>query len=80
MAKNNAANERIKRDYFRFLSEARGRDQVTIDRAAKSLARFEESTRQKEFRRFHREQAMKFKRQLAETVSTRTDEKLSKGP
>ncbi len=78
MAKNNAPNERIKRDYFRFLSEARGRDQVTIDRAAKSLARFEESTSRKDFRRFHREQAMKFKRQLADTVSARTGEKLSK--
>ena len=45
MTKTNAANERIKRDYFRYLKEALGRDEATIDGVAKSLARFEESTR-----------------------------------
>lgn len=78
MARHNAANERIKRDYFRFLAEARGRDEATIDRAAKSLARFEEATAHKDFKRFHREQAMAFKRRLAETVNVRSGEKLSK--
>ncbi len=78
MAKHNAANERIKRDYFRFLAEAKGRDTATIDRVAKSLARFEDSTGRKDFKRFHREQAMAFKRRLAEQVNARTGETLSK--
>lgn len=78
MAKHNAANERIKRDYFRFLKEARGRDEATIDRVAKSLARFEDSTGRKDFRRFHREQAMAFKRRLGEAVNARSGERLSK--
>jgi hypothetical protein len=39
MTKHNAANERIKRDYFRYLAETRGRDEATIDGVAKSLAR-----------------------------------------
>lgn len=44
MARHNAANERIKREYFDFLREAKGRDESTIDRAAMALARFENST------------------------------------
>ena len=78
MTKHNAANERIKRDYFRYLAEAKGRDEATIDGVAKSLARFEESTRKKDFKRFHREQAMSFKARLAEAKNARTGEKLSK--
>lgn len=78
MAKNNAANERIKREYFLFLAEAKGRDTATIDRVAKSLARFEESTGYKDFKRFHREQAMAFKRRLVAQVNARTGETLSK--
>ena len=78
MAKYNAANERIKRDYLRYLKDARGRDEATIDRVAKSLARFEESTGRKDFKRFHREQAMSFKARLASTTNARTGERLSK--
>lgn len=78
MTKHNAANERVKRDYYRYLKEAKGRDEATIDAAAKSLARFEESTGRKEFRRFHREQAVAFKRRLADAVNARTGERLSK--
>src|SRR6185369_1373290 len=78
MAKHNASNERVKRDYFRFLAEAKGRDTATIDRVAKSLARFEVDTRHKEFKRFHREQAVAFKRRLGEQLSERSGERLSK--
>ncbi|MEA3539708.1 MAG: tyrosine-type recombinase/integrase [Pseudomonadota bacterium] len=78
MAKHNAANERIKREYFRYLKEARGRDEATIDGVAKALARFEESTKWKDFKRFHREQAMAFKARLAEAHNARTGERLSK--
>lgn len=78
MTKTNAANERIKRAYFRYLKEAHGRDEVTIDGVAKSLARFEEATAAKDFKRFHREQAMTFKKKLAEAMNERTGERLSK--
>lgn len=78
MTKHNAANERVKRDYYRYLKEAKGRDEATIDAVAKSLARFEASTKRKDFRRFHREQAVAFKRALADAVNARTGERLSK--
>jgi integrase len=78
MSKPNPGNERIKRDYFSYLRDAKGRDDATIDGVAKSLARFEESTRYKDFRRFHREQAVAFKARLAEAFNMRTGERLSK--
>lgn len=78
MTKTNAANERIKREYFRFLREAHGRDEATVDRIAKSLARFEAATKARDFKRFHREQAVAFKAQLAEAPNVRTGERLSK--
>lgn len=76
--KINAQNERLKRDYFQYLREAHGRDEATIDGAAKALARFEDSTGRKPFKRFHREQAVAFKKRLADTVNARTGERLSK--
>ena len=78
MTKTNAANERVKRDYLRYLKEARGRDEATLDRVAKSLVRFEDDTGRKDFRQFHREQAMAFKRRLAETKNSRSGAQLSK--
>ena len=78
MTKHNAANERIKREYFRYLVEARGRDEATIDGVAKSLARFEEATRGRDFKRFNREMAVAFKARLAEAHNARTGERLSK--
>jgi len=76
--KPNAANERVKRLYFQYLKEAHGRDEATIDGVAKALARFEDSTGRKPFRKFHREQALAFKRRLAEARNARTGERLSK--
>lgn len=78
MAKTNAANERIKRDYLRYLKDARGRDESTLDRVAKSLARFEQATGMKDFKRFNQEQAVAFKRKLADADSMRSGGKLSK--
>ena len=60
MTKSNPANERIKREYFAYLKEANGRDEATIDSVAKSLDRFEESTKARDFKRFHRQQAVAF--------------------
>jgi integrase len=78
MTKHNAANERIKRDYFAYLKEAKGRDESTIDGVAKSLARFEESTKARDFKRFHRKQAVAFKASLAKATNARTGKPISK--
>jgi integrase len=78
MTKPNAKNERIKRCYCDYLRDAVGRDEATIDRVLASIARFEASTKGKDFKRFHREQAMAFKRKLADALNTRTGEPLSK--
>ena len=78
MTKANAANERIKHEYFAYQAQAKGRDQATIDGVAKSLARFEVSTRGKDFKRFHREQAVAFKARLSQTLNARTGKPLSK--
>ena len=78
MTKPNAKNERIKRDYVLYLEEAKRRDPATVDRVLKSIARFEDSTRRRDFKSFHRQQAVAFKKKLAEALNARTGERLSK--
>lgn len=78
MAKHNAQNTRIKREYFHYLKEARRRDDASIDQVAKALTRFEEATGHKDFKRFHREQAVAFKKRLATEKAERTGKPLSK--
>ncbi|WP_397581177.1 tyrosine-type recombinase/integrase [Sphingorhabdus sp.] len=78
MAKHNSSNTRIKRDYFQYLKEAMRRDEASIDTVAKALSRFEESNGYKDFGRFHREQAVAFKRKLDEQTSVRTGKPLSR--
>ena len=78
MKRINPSNERVKREYFQYLKEAFGRDVATVDRVAKSIDRFEESTGRKDFKRFHRAQAMAFKARLNDTKNARTREPLSK--
>lgn len=73
-----AENERIKHNYLTFLKEAKGRDSATIDGVLKALSRFEESTGFKPFIRFHREQAIAFKRHLGEQVNRRHGDPLSR--
>lgn len=78
MTGHNPANERIKRQYFTYLAEAYGHSEASIDAVAKSIARFEEFTRYKDFKAFHIEQAKAFKRALAEQKARRSGETLSK--
>ena len=78
MAKHNSANARIKREYFQYLKEAMRRDEASIDAVAKALSRFEESNGHKDFGRFHREQAVAFKRKMDEQISVRTGTPLSR--
>lgn len=69
MPKHNIANERIKREYFSYLKEAKRLSEKSIDQAAAVIAAFEASTGHKDFKRFHIEQAKAFKRKLEETIS-----------
>jgi hypothetical protein len=79
MSSYNAANERMKRQYFAYLAEAQGHSEQTIDAVAKAIARFETYTRFKDFKTFHIEQAKAFKRDLADQRSHRSREPLSQG-
>ncbi len=78
MANHNAANERIKRRYFAYLTGAHGRDQATVDAVARSLSRFEDYTRAREYAKFRLEQAVGFRVKLSEERNARTGAQLSK--
>jgi len=78
MRKHNPVNERIKRKYFFFLKEAKRHSETTVDAAAKALNRFEVYTRYRNFKAFHFEQAIAFKKHLAEQKGQKSGEKLSK--
>src|SRR4249919_3106388 len=71
---HNPENERIKRAYFIYLKEARRLGEHSIDSAAAALARFEEYTKYRDFKRFHIQQAIGFKSRLSEHISERTGE------
>jgi integrase len=83
MTTHNPDNERIKRRYFAYLKEAKRHSEPTVDAVAKALARFEADTadnkgRPRDFKAFHFEQAIAFKKRLAEQKAQRSGEKLSK--
>jgi integrase/recombinase XerC len=64
MRKHCPANERIKREYLTYLKEAVRYSEPTLDGAAKAIARVEAYTRHTDFKRFHVQQAVGFKRKL----------------
>jgi integrase len=78
MAVHNPANERIKRQYFSYLKEAKRQSETTVDAVAKALSRFEADTKFRDFKAFHFEQAIAFKKRLSEQISDASGEKLSK--
>ncbi len=78
MTAHNPRNERIKHRYFSYLKEARRYSEQTIDAAAKAISRFENDAKFCDFARFHIEQAIAFKRHLADQDSNRPGLKLSK--
>lgn len=77
MRKLNAGNERIKRDYLAYLTEAKRQSEKTVDQVAAAIAAFELSTGRKDFKRFHIEQAKAFKRNLAKQVNAETGKPLA---
>ncbi|HEY8940601.1 MAG TPA: tyrosine-type recombinase/integrase [Cellvibrio sp.] len=78
MKPHNPENERIKRRYFAYLKEAMRQSEQTLDGVAKSLARFEDYTKVKDFKAFHYQQAVAFKNHLAEQNGERSGNRLSK--
>ena len=78
MTTHNPDNERIKRKYFAYLKEAQRHSEATVDAVAKALDRFEVHTKYRDFKAFHFEQAVAFKRHLAEQKGIQSGENLSK--
>ena len=78
MTTHNPCNERIKRQYFTYVKEAKRHNEATVDAAAMALARFEADTQFRDFKAFHVEQAIAFKKRLAEQTGKRSNERLSK--
>ena len=78
MRTHSPENERVKRAYFTYLKEARRLSEPSIDAAAAALNRFEEYTKYRDFKNFHLQQAVGFKRKLAVQISAQTGLPLSK--
>lgn len=79
MTRHNARNERIKRKYAEHLALGLGKSETSVDKALAAIARFEESTRWKDFSTFRIEQAKAFRARLAAETSGATGRPLSKG-
>ncbi len=77
MKKHNANNERIKRKYLTFLKQAKGQHEASIDAVAKAIVRFESYNKYKDFKAFHFEQAIGFKKHLANQKHHKTGKPLS---
>ena len=74
----NPKNERIKRDYFRFQTQAKQKSQATLAGIKKAIHRFEVYQNFKDFITFNKEQAIAFKKNLSQQKAIRTAEPLSK--
>ena len=61
-----------------FLKEAKRHSESAVDAAAKALSRFEAYTRYREFKAFHFNQAIAFKKHLAEQKGQHSGKQLSK--
>lgn len=77
MTKPHPKNERIKRDYYTFLSEADQKTPATVEQVRIALNRFDDYNKHKDFAVFHREQAMAFKKFMANTVNAKTGKPLA---
>ena len=78
MSKYNPRNERIKYEYRKFLKEAKQQSEASIDPVAYALAQFDSYNKFKDFKRFHFEQAVGFKKFFAKQSNQRTGKPLSK--
>src|ERR1700693_3549292 len=79
MRKHHPQNERIKREYFNYLEQAKRMSPSSVDQVAAAIAQFEQSTNFKDFRKFHIAQAVSFKERLQNHVNSETGRALSQG-
>jgi len=77
MAKTNEQNERIKRKYYSFMKEAKGRNDKTVNKIALALSKYEDCTKFKCFKRFHVEDAGRYKQALRASKNARTKKPLA---
>jgi integrase len=75
--KTNGKNERVKRDYFEYLREAKRYSEASVDAVAKAIDRFETYTGHRDFAQFRIELAIGFKAHLASETSIRNSRPLS---
>lgn len=78
MKKHNPNNVRVTRKYYIFLKEAKRQNEASIDGVAKAINRFEQYTKFKDFKQFHYEQAVGFKKHLTNQKNETTSKSLSK--
>jgi integrase len=78
MNKHNPNNVRMNRKYCIFLKEAKRQDESSIDGVAKAINRFEQYTKFKDFKQFHFEQAVGFKKYITNQKNEATNKPLSK--
>jgi integrase len=76
MRKFNEQNERTKHQYLTFLKEAKGQDEVSLDKVAAALLDFEAALDFKPFKAFHRDWAARYKRHLENRRNARTGKPL----
>ena len=69
MAAHNPNNERLKRRYFVYLKEAKRHSEATIDAVARALSQFEADTKCRDFKAFHVQQAVVFKKRLLNSAA-----------
>ena len=78
MKKTNPKNERVKRDYFLYLEEAKRMQSSSVDKAAAAIAEFERFTNYRDFVLFHIERAKAFKQHLNDKINATSKLPLSK--
>lgn len=78
MIKYNPMNERIKKDYFEWQKEANRKSDSTIDNIRKAMDRYEHYTKYDDFKNFHKQKAIAFKKHLSQTKSKQAGKPLSK--
>jgi site-specific recombinase XerC len=78
MRKHHPQNERIKREYFDYLEQAKRMSTSSVDQVAAAIALFEQSTTFRDFRKFHIAQAVAFKDRLQRRINPETGKPLAK--
>jgi site-specific recombinase XerC len=78
MRKHHPQNERIKREYFNYLEQAKRMSQTSVDQVAAAISQFEQSTNFKDFRKFHIAQAVAFRQRLQRHINPETGRTLAK--